>query len=83
MIDKKKILRELEIIFKKIFRDKNLTITNKTKREKILEWDSLGTVKLIIVIEKKFKIRITPNESIDINNVHSLINIISKKISKK
>tara|TARA_B100001989_G_C24417205_1_gene402153 strand:+ start:358 stop:600 length:243 start_codon:yes stop_codon:yes gene_type:complete len=79
MNDKKLILKELNLIFKKVFKNNKISITKKTRKENILEWDSLGTVKLIIEIQKKYKISISPNESIAINNVNSLVNIISKK----
>ena len=63
MINKKKILIDLNSIFKKIFNDKNLSLKLNTKKENILEWDSLGTIKIIIAIQKKYKISISPNES--------------------
>ena len=78
--DKKLILKELNLIFRKVLKNNKISINNKTRKENILEWDSLGTVKLIIEIQKKYKILISPNESIAINSVNSLVNIISKKI---
>jgi len=80
MINKKKILIDLNSIFKKIFNDKNLSLKLNTKKENILEWDSLGTIKIIIAIQKKYKISISPNESQNIQNINNLIQIISKKI---
>ena len=51
--DKKLILKELNLIFRKVFKNNKISINNKTRKENILEWDSLGTVKLIIEIQKK------------------------------
>ena len=82
MLNKNKILVELNSIFKKTFNDKNLLINSKTKKKDILEWDSLGTIKIIISIQKKFKISITSNESIKIDDINKLVNIIFKKIKK-
>lgn len=82
MLNKNKILVELNSIFKKTFNDKNLLINSKTKKKDILEWDSLGTIKIIISIQKKFKISITSNESMKIDDINKLVNIIFKKIKK-
>ena len=47
-INKVKILKMLEKIFREVFDDEKLKITEKTKATDIEEWDSLNQIKLII-----------------------------------
>ena len=51
-INKVKILKTLEKIFREVFDDEKLKITEKTKATDIEEWDSLNQIKLIISCEK-------------------------------
>ena len=52
-INKVKILKTLEKIFREVFDDEKLKITEKTKATDIEEWDSLNQIKLIIHMKRK------------------------------
>ena len=51
-----------------------------TNANDISNWDSINNLKLIIVLEKEFKIRFDPDEIVEIKNVGELIKSIEKKI---
>ena len=49
----------------------------------ISEWDSLSNIKIILGIEKKFKIKIPTSKVFQLKNVGELIKLISKTITDK
>lgn len=51
-----------------------------TSAKDIDNWDSLTNVRLILALEKKFKIKISFGETIDIDNVGDLVNLIKHKL---
>ena len=46
-------------IFKKIFENDHILITEETKAADIAEWDSLNNIYLVVEIEKKFNVKFT------------------------
>ena len=51
-----------------------------TNAKDISIWDSINNLKLIIVLEKEFKINFDPDEIVEVKNVGELIKSIEKKI---
>ena len=50
--------------------------------EDFTEWDSLSNVRLILNLEKFFKIKIDISEVYQLNNINDLVNLIIKKFEK-
>jgi acyl carrier protein len=73
----KKILKIAQIIFKKKKIDIKSTINN------IQEWDSLNHLRLMIDLQKKFKIKFELNEIININTLKKWSKLIQKKLKIK
>ena len=46
------------------------------------EWDSLSNVRLILNLEKFFKVKINISEVYQLNNINDLVNLIIKKVEK-
>jgi len=78
MRNNKILLSEIQKIFNKVFKSRFI-INEKTKKNNILEWDSLGTVNLIIELEKFYKIKISPDKALKIDSVSKIINFLKKK----
>ena len=76
----KKIYSKLSKIFDAIFDLKKKKLKKLTNSNDISNWDSLNNLKLIIVLEKEFKIKFDPDEIVEIKNVGELIKSIEKKI---
>ena len=63
------IIQNLIPIFKDIFNDEDLIVNSSTTAKDIDEWDSLAHIRLIVAIEKHFKLRFTAAEINELENV--------------
>lgn len=75
-----KIINDLNKIFRSYFNNDKISLNKKTTSKSIKAWDSLAQISLIIIIEKKFKIKFTVKEVEALINVGDMINLIKKKI---
>ena len=50
------ILKKLEVIFRDIFDDEDIVLTNETTANDIEDWDSLAQINLIVAIRREFQI---------------------------
>jgi len=82
-ISKAKILKTLEKIFREVFDNEKLKITENTKAIDMEEWDSLNQIKLIISCEKNFSIQLKPREVNALQDVGEMLDHLTKKLSTK
>ena len=75
-----KIINNLNKIFRSYFNNEKINLNKKTTSKNIKAWDSLAQISLIILIEKKFKIKFLVKEVETLSNVGDMINLINKKI---
>jgi acyl carrier protein len=61
----------------------DLQITEATTAQDVDEWDSVNHVKLIIAIETDYKVRFTPDEISNLNNVGDLVDLTEKKLGNR
>ena len=73
-----KLEKEIINIIKKIIRNKNISINSNINNVK--NWDSLNHVNLISDISKKYSIKISFVEMVNINSVTGLIKLVKKKL---
>ncbi len=66
----------LQDIFRDVFLDDSLVISEETSPLEIEEWDSLAHITLVTTVEKAFGVRMSADEIGDINNVQMLIDVI-------
>lgn len=72
-------LEQLQLLFRKIFKDEGLIITPSTSAKDIPLWDSLMHISLIAAVESEFNISFTFNEVMRFNNVGDMVMLIEKK----
>lgn len=70
---------QLQEIFRDLFDDESIVLTDSTSAKDVAGWDSLKNVRLIVQIEKAFKIRFGTGEVVGLNNVGELLALIDKK----
>ena len=69
----------LQEIFRDIFDDEKLIITEEMSANDIEDWDSLAQINLIIAIEKEFKVKFRLEEVSNLKNIGEMLELFSKK----
>lgn len=75
------IVERTTAIFRTIFKDPNLTLTNSLTAKDVERWDSLNHVTLIAAIEKEFSITFKFKELNKMECVGDLLTLIREKLS--
>lgn len=71
----------LEKIFRDVFEDEDIILTESTTADDIEDWDSLTHIQLIEEIEQEFKIKFTLQEITGLKNVGEFITLVERKLS--
>lgn len=74
------ILTEVQSIFRDVFDDENLVVTEETSANDIDDWDSFAHINLVIAMEKHFKVRFALGETQALKNVGGMVELIASKI---
>jgi acyl carrier protein len=74
------ILKEIEIVLKKVFHSDEISITESTTAYNIPGWDSLTHMTVISELEDHFNVQFTFDEVSDFNCIGDIIKIINLKI---
>jgi len=73
------VIEKIELIFRDVFFDENLEITDSTSPVELEEWDSLAQINLLIAIENEFNIKFSLDDAQKINSVGDILSIIDSK----
>lgn len=76
------IKTKVEKIFRDIFDDEDIVISDSTCAQDIEEWDSLEQINLIVAMENEFCIKFDINDLGNLNNVGEMIDLIQVKINE-
>lgn len=71
----------LQNVFREVFDDDEIIITDETTADDIEEWDSLTHIQLVVAIEKEFGFKFTIIETIKLKNVGEFIALIDSKMA--
>ena len=75
------ILKKVNEVFKDIFDDESIVVTDETTANDIEEWDSLTHINLIASIEDTFKIKFSLADVVSFKKVGDMIDKIDEKLS--
>jgi len=67
-------------IFRDVFDDDELEITDVTTAEDIEDWDSLEQINLIVAMQSRFGVRFSVEEAYSTANVGEMVDIIISKM---
>ena len=76
------ILADVQDVFRDVFDEESLVITEGTNADDIEDWDSLAQVRLTVAIEKKFGVKFDFGELTALHNVGEMLDLIGKKSAK-
>lgn len=74
------IKEKLQEIFRDVFDDEEIVLTEEMTSEDIEDWDSLSHITLIIEIEKSFDIEFSTEDVMGAKNVGEFIKVIESKL---
>ena len=76
MLDREKVVDRLNHLFRDIFDDDDIAVTDDTEAADIDGWDSLTHIRLILGVEREFRIKMTAAEVGSLKNVGQMIELI-------
>ena len=81
-MDKETVKSRLTKVFRDVFDDDGIELSDSTTADDIEAWDSLEHITLISAVEKEFKMRFTMKEVSGMKNVGEMMNIIAERAKK-
>lgn len=79
---RQEIMDKVTEIFRDVFDDEELVITDSTNSDDIEDWDSLEHISLIISMEKEFNMKFDIKEVNKLENVGQMIDLIKRKMEE-
>jgi acyl carrier protein len=76
------IKSEVQDVFRRVFGDDTLAVTQKTTQDDIEAWDSLEHINILSIIEQKYGVKFDLNEVMEIKTAGDIMNIVSRKVNK-
>ena len=71
----------LQTLFRKVFRQSEMTITADSSSSNVKGWDSLKHIQLVVMIENEFKVKFKTKELIGLRNVGEMATLIEQKLN--
>lgn len=79
-MDREEILAKVNEIFRDVFDDEGIEISEETTADDIEDWDSLTHITLIAEIENEFGFKFSMKDVVGMKNVGEMLDIIEKEI---
>jgi acyl carrier protein len=70
-------------VFHDVFDDDSIVVTPELTASNVEDWNSLNHIRLIVAVERRFKIKISAAQSANLKNVGDLAELIRTKMSAK
>jgi len=78
-MDEPQIYARLKEIFEDVFDEDSMTITPELSAKDVAGWDSLTHIRLLLSVEKAFKIKFSTSEIGKLKNVGDLVTLIQAR----
>lgn len=73
-------LERLQEIFRDVFEDESIVLTEETTAADIEDWDSLMQITLTMEVEQAFDIKFTTDDIVKMKNVGDFVKAIEERI---
>ncbi len=77
---REEIFETLTDIFRDVFDDEDIELTDATTSDDIEDWDSLEQINLVVACEKKFNVKFDMSEIQKLKNVGEMVDTILSKV---
>jgi acyl carrier protein len=74
------IYSQLTTIFRDVFDEPDLTPNREMTADDVVEWDSLSHVRLMLTIERVFRVKFTASQMGNLKNVGDLMDLLQTKL---
>jgi acyl carrier protein len=81
MTDHHQTLEQIQEIVRNVLDDDSIVLSDATVAEQVPSWDSLAHVRIMVAIEKFFKIRFETDELNSFGDVGTLVDGVIRKLS--
>jgi len=82
MEERTEIRKRLNRVFREVFGDDGIEISDAMTAKDIDEWDSLMHIVLVVAVEKEFGLRLNAAEVGKLENVGAMIDILQARAKK-
>ncbi|NLC78131.1 MAG: acyl carrier protein [Ruminococcaceae bacterium] len=79
-MNRTEISEKVQEIFRNIFDDDSLEITDVTTAADVEDWDSLEQINILVAMEKEFSVKFSVGEVEGLKNVGEMIDLIASKL---
>jgi acyl carrier protein len=79
-VNEAEIYRGLTPVFHDVFDDDDIILSPSMAAPDVHGWDSLAHIRLMLTIERKFKLRFSASEVANLKNVGELVGLIQSKL---
>jgi acyl carrier protein len=79
-VTKSEIQKNLTSAFHDVFDDEDIVLSSDLTAQDVQEWDSLAHVRLMLTVEREFKVKFSAAEIANLKNVGELIDLIESKL---
>ncbi len=80
-MSREEVFERLNEVFRDVFDDDSIVVTDKTTADDIEEWDSLEHINLIAAVEQEFGMKFNMGQIVSMKNVGEMADIILGTIS--
>jgi acyl carrier protein len=78
-MEKNEIVSRLTPIFRDVFNDDSLVVTEGMTAADVPTWDSLSNINMVIAVEKSFGVKFSIKDVRSLKNVGELLELIKRK----
>ena len=79
-MSREEVFEKLNEVFRDVFDDESITVTDATTANDIDDWDSLEHINLLAAIEQEFGMKFNMGQVVSMKNVGGMADIIISKI---
>lgn len=73
---REEVYERLNKVFREVFDDDTIVVTDTTTAEDIDDWDSFEHINLIVAVGKEFSFKVPLDKVVDMKDVGEMVNLI-------
>lgn len=79
-MSREEVFEKLNEVFRDVFDDEDITVTDTTTADDIEDWDSLEHINLIAAVEQEFGMKFNMGQVVSMKNVGEMVDIIINQV---